>query len=423
MEIQKQQFVEAGHWMKVPLDRLPVYLHVVDTNFDGAVDGPEEFSHLYDEIMAGGDGQAGLVSIAGLMQQAPVPQPEALSGRTLKDVAELQPVWQGLGRIMAMRGVTAGTMAIQAALNEISERLSDYPKCHVGMVDGWFGAATEQAVKEFQAVHHELVATGKVDRLTLTRMDDVLARSRNIVVNEINEHENERSSGIGNGNSGKPVELTKLRGIFYGDRFGNRCALTFDDGPDPDTETVLDALRAYNIQGATFFVQGINAKRYPRILQRILDEGHVIGNHTYDHPDLRNLSVQAIEHQLRMCQDAVNDALGTEYVMTQMRPPYGALNEIVKSVLRAQNLALILWQVDSNDWRLENRRNLQNIISHVFAGYAPVTGGRGGLLLFHDIYNSTGEILPEILRRLKAEGVAITTVEALLNQKYAQAIA
>ena len=401
MEIQKQQFVEAGRWMKLPLDRLPEYLHVVDINFDGKVDDPDEFGRLYDEIIAGGDGQAGLVSVASLMRQTPVSQPEALAGRTLKDIAELKPVWQGLGRIIAMRGITAGTMAIQSALNEISESLPDYPKCHAGPADGWFGAMTEQAVKEFQAVHQELDSTGKVDQRTLNTLDEVLQRSRSIEVNAV-----------------QPVEPGKLRVISYGDRFGNNCALTFDDGPDPDTETVLDALKAQNLQGATFFVQGINAKRYPQILQRIVDEGHVIGNHTYDHPDLRKLSVQEVEHQLRMCQDAVNDALGTEYTMTQMRPPYGAFNDAVKGVLRAQNLALLLWQIDSNDWRRENRQNTQNIVANVFSGHAPVTGGRGGLLLFHDIHGSTGKILPAIVTRLKTEGLHITTVQALLDQKY-----
>lgn len=403
MEIQKQQFIEAGKWMKLPLDRLPDYLRVVDVNFDNKVNSPAEFSRLYDEIIAGGDGQAGIVSVASLMQQAPVPTPETLSGRQLKDVVELQPVWQGLGRIVAMRGVTAGTMAIQAALNEISESLSDYPKCHVGYADGWFGALTEKAVKEFQAVHQELDSTGKVDQLTLMKLDEVLKRGRIIEVNAV-----------------QAVEPGKLRVISYGDRFGSNCALTFDDGPDPDTESVLDALKAHHVQGATFFVQGINAKRYPRILQRIVDEGHVIGNHTYDHPDLRQLSVQEIEHQLRMCQDAVNDSLGTEYVMTQMRPPYGAFNDAVKGVLRAQKLALLLWQIDSNDWRRENRQNTQNIVANVFSGYAPITGGRGGLLLFHDIHGSTGQVLPDILQQLSAKGLTITTVEALLEQKYSQ---
>ncbi|MEB3210433.1 MAG: polysaccharide deacetylase family protein [Leptolyngbyaceae bacterium] len=401
MDIQKQQFVDAGKWMKLPVDRLPDYLKVADVNLDNHVNSPDEFGRLYDEVIAGGDGQAGLVAIASLMQQSTVSKPEALGARSLQDVVELQPIWQGLGRIIPMRGVTAGTMALQSALNEISEKLPDYPKCHVGAVDGWFGALTEQAVKEFQAVHQELESTGKVDQLTLKLLDAVLERSRSIQVNAV-----------------QPIEPEKLKVISYGDRFGTNCALTFDDGPDPDTEAVLDALKAHNIQGATFFVQGINARRYPRILQRIVDEGHVIGNHTYDHPDLRKLSVQDIEQQLRMCQDAVNNVLGTEYVMTQMRPPYGAFNDAVKGVLRAQKLALIMWQIDSNDWRLENRRNTQNIVANVFSGYAPVTGGRGGALLFHDIHGSTGQILPDILQRLTTEGLKITTVEALLQQKY-----
>ncbi|MEL6223550.1 MAG: polysaccharide deacetylase family protein [Cyanobacteria bacterium J06627_8] len=401
VDIQKQQFVDAGRWMKLPIDRLPDYLKVADVNFDNCVNSPDEFSRVYDEIIAGGDGQAGVVAIASLMQQATVPAPEPLEKRILRDVVELQPVWQGLGRIIAMRGLTAGTMAIQSALNEISENLSDYPKCHVGIVDGWFGAITERAVKEFQAVHQELDRTGKVDQLTLEKLDEVLKRSRTIEVNRVQD-----------------LEPGKLRVIAYGDRFGTNCALTFDDGPDPDTEAVLDALKAKHIQGATFFVQGINAKRYPQILQRIVDEGHVIGNHTYDHPDLRTLSVQAIEHQLRMCQDAVNDALGTEYMMTQMRPPYGAFNDVVKSVLRAQKLALILWQVDSNDWRRENRQHTQNIVANVFSGHASVTSGRGGVLLFHDIHGSTGQVLPEILRRLKTEGLTMATVEELLQKKY-----
>jgi len=401
VDIQKQQFVDAGRWMKLPIDRLPDYLKVADVNFDNCVNSPDEFSRVYDEIIAGGDGQAGVVAIASLMQQATVPAPEPLEKRILRDVVELQPVWQGLGRIIAMRGLTAGTMAIQSALNEISENLSDYPKCHVGIVDGWFGAITERAVKEFQAVHQELDRTGKVDQLTLEKLDEVLKRSRTIEVNRVQD-----------------LDPGKLRVIAYGDRFGTNCALTFDDGPDPDTEAVLDALKAKHIQGATFFVQGINAKRYPQILQRIVDEGHVIGNHTYDHPDLRTLSVQAIEHQLRMCQDAVNDALGTEYMMTQMRPPYGAFNDVVKSVLRAQKLALILWQVDSNDWRRENRQHTQNIVANVFSGHASITSGRGGVLLFHDIHGSTGQVLPEILRRLKTEGLTMATVEELLQKKY-----
>lgn len=401
MAIERAEFVEAGRWMMVPLDLLNEDLRSLDKNGSGTLHGPEEFAALYDKVLADGLGQAGLVSVSSTMRQAVVQESASLKGGTLRDVAELRPVWNGFGRIERARGVTAGTRAIQEALNEISAKLSDYPKTDVGAADGMFGPRTEAGVKAFQAVHRDLDTSGKVDQPTLEQLDAVLARARTIVVNPV-----------------EPVEPGRLQMITYNDRFGNDCVLTFDDGPDPDTNKVLDALSTGGVRGVTFFVQGINVRRYPAILRRIVEEGHVLGNHTYDHPDLRQLSESNIQQQLRRCQDAVDDALGRFSPMRQMRPPYGALNDRVRGVLRALNMAVLLWQVDSNDWRQENRRNPENIVRNVFGGSAPVTGGRGGLVLFHDIHPSTGTILPEILRRLKEAGLNHTTVQALLERKY-----
>ena len=401
MAIDRQRFIDAGQWMTIPRDRLSSDLRSADRNDDGTVESPEEFRLLHDRIAAEDDGQAALVALAGLMQQANVDNPADLNGRKLKDLPELQSVWQGLGRIVRLRGASAGTRAIQQALTEIADKLPDYPKCRVRPADGKFGRNTEAAVRAFQAVHHELDESGRVDSATLRQLDSVLARARTVRVNVP-----------------RPTDPGQLRMITYSDRFGSDCVLTFDDGPDPDTERVLDALAEGGIKGATFFVQGAMAKRHPRILQRTVSEGHVLGNHTYDHPDLRRLSVEKLERQFRMCQDAVNDALGRDSPMTQMRPPYGALNDRAKSVLRAQNLSVMLWQVDSNDWRPENKRNTRNIVTNVFGGSAPVTDGRGGLILFHDIHPTTGKIIPEIIRRLKAAGLRHTTAERLLKRKY-----
>lgn len=401
MAIEREAFVEAGRWMTIPVDRLRAELRTFDADGSGAISGVGEFAALYDGLAADGFGSAGPISVAGAMRQAPVADPAPLDDRALKDVPELQPVWGGLGRIERARGTTAGTRAVQQALNLISERLPDYPKAAVGAADGMFGGITEAGVKAFQAAHRDLDSSGKVDQATLKQLDDVLARARKIAVNDIGR-----------------VQPGVLRAITYNDRFGSECVLTFDDGPDVDTIMVLDALAEGAITGATFFVQGLNARRNPAILQRIVDENHVIGNHTYDHPDLRRLSVAKVERQLRMCQDAVEDALGREYPMKQMRPPYGAVNARVRSVLRALDLAMLLWQVDTNDWRRENRRNPQNILASIFGGAAPVTGGRGGLILFHDIHPSTGAILPDVIRRLREANLTHTTADALLARKY-----
>ncbi len=320
----------------------------------------------------------------------------------LKDVAELKDVWSGSSKIVRLAGINPGAKAIQEALNEISDKLSDYPRCHVGDADGKFGPKTEGAVKAFQSVNHGLEVTGEVDSSTLRKIEEALLRAQSIHVNEISHVTSDEH----------------MRMITYNDRFHKFCVLTFDDGPNGNTPHILDILKDKGIQGATFFVQGINIKTHPQILKRIVAEGHVIANHTYDHPDLRKLDAQKIEQQLNMCQDAVNEALGNEHPLKQMRPPYGAVNDKVKEVLRAHSFDVLLWQVDSNDWRKENQRNLENIVNNVFAGSAPVTDGRGGLILFHDIHKTTGEILPKIIDRLATEGMKVTTAQKLLDEKY-----
>lgn len=319
----------------------------------------------------------------------------------LKNTPELQTVWNCQGQISRSQGTNASTRAIQEALNEIADRLSNYPECHAGTADGIYGQRTELAIKAFQTVQG-LDATGEVDESTLKKLDEILAQAQSAEVNIPH-----------------PIDPGQLRMITYNDRFGKDCVLTFDDGPNQNTVKILDALKAANIHGVTFCVQGINVKRYPQVLQRVVDDGHVLANHTYDHPDLRKLTSQDVERQLQMCQDAVNSALGKEHPFRQMRPPYGALNDQVKDVLRALGLEVLLWQVDSNDWRPENRQNPEGTLHNVFGGNAPVTDGRGGLILFHDIHPSTGDIIPEVIKRLVSAGMKFTTAQALIDRKYA----
>ena len=401
MSLPKQAFVDAGQFMLIKQKELPTTLgHKIWPEND-AITSPEKFEVLYDSIMTRENPEALLETVSDLMIQVQVATSESLANRNLEQVSQLRAVNLGLGKIVSSPGISAGTKAIQEALNEIANKLPDFPKCYAGVADGKFGQKTENAIRSFQSVHDELSDTGKVDGKTLKMLDEVLTRARTINVNNISNIQHD----------------DVLRMIGNGDRFKNECVLTFDDGPDPDSLRVLDALKSANVKGATFFVQGINVKRYPHILRRMVEEGHVIGNHTFDHPNLTKKSAQEIEKQLNMCQGAVNDALGYDYPLKQMRPPYGALNDNVRGVLRTLGLDVMLWQIDTNDWRPENRKNPQKIIDNIFSGSAPVTR-LGGLILFHDIHPSTGEILPEVIRRLKSEGIRIATAQSLFEQKY-----
>jgi peptidoglycan/xylan/chitin deacetylase (PgdA/CDA1 family) len=204
--------------------------------------------------------------------------------------------------------------------------------------------------------------------------------------------------------------------IDYSDRFEGSCVLSFDDGPNENTMKVLDGLKKEEVRGAAFCVQGVNAKKYPWILRRIVDEGHTLVNHSYDHPRLAELGGRQIVQQLRMCQEAVNDALGKRYRLTQMRPPFGSLDRRVLAILHALDIEVLLWQVDPKDFLPENQRNPGSIVHTVFQ--RTVESGCGGLILLHDIHETTADIVSPIIRLLASSGMEFTTAKELLNRKY-----
>ena len=116
-------------------------------------------------------------------------------------------------------------------------------------------------------------------------------------------------------------------------------ALTFD-GPGKYTDRLLDELKARGVH-ATFFVVGQNAQRYTSTLKRMIDEGHVIGNHTMNHKNLTKLSESEALQQINDCADVVEKACGVRPYL--LRCPGGNVNDAVKKVLKDQHLALINW--------------------------------------------------------------------------------
>lgn len=184
---------------------------------------------------------------------------------------------------------------------------------------------------------------------------------------------------------------------------GKRIALTFDDGPHPVcTYRILDELRTRNIK-ATFFVIGINVKRYPWVLQQIMAEGHEIGNHTYSHSILSHLSNEKIEEEISRCQEVIKNTIG--YEISLFRPPYGAYRSNTREIAQQHHQKIILWSVDPRDWRVRDEEKVyQEVTSHV----------RGGsIILCHDGHPTTIRALPRILDTLTGEGYQFTTVSEL----------
>jgi peptidoglycan/xylan/chitin deacetylase (PgdA/CDA1 family) len=185
-----------------------------------------------------------------------------------------------------------------------------------------------------------------------------------------------------------------------------RCvALTFDDGPGPETGHVLDLLARHHAQ-ATFFLIGqqITATTAP-VVRRMAAEGQEIGNHTWDHPPLSELTKAGIRNELTRTEKLIQRVSGIRTKI--MRPPYGATGPRVEAETRREGLAQILWSVDTMDWR---DRNADVVLRRAAAAK------RGEIVLMHDIHPTTVQAVPRLLDRLDRKGFTYVTVSELLKR-------
>lgn len=178
-------------------------------------------------------------------------------------------------------------------------------------------------------------------------------------------------------------------------------SLTFDDGPDASiTPAVLDVLKKYRVK-ATFYVVGRRIAGNEHIVKRAFDEGHEIGNHSWDHPDLSTLSPEAVNSQLQQTQEAITSA-GVPAPQT-LRPPYGAVDPMVAA---HNDLAIVRWNVDPEDWR---NRDPAALTQHMVSQARP-----GAIMLLHDLYPETVAALGPTVQALKPH-YQFVTASQLLN--------
>lgn len=205
---------------------------------------------------------------------------------------------------------------------------------------------------------------------------------------------------------------------------GSKIALTFDDGPDPRvTPQILDTLREHHLR-ATFFVVGSQVEENPGLLRRIVQEGHTIGNHTYDHADMSRLSPGQMRSELQSTQKAVDDALGYHYKLALMRPPYGepyfdgaGALPAFRRVVRQQQTFPVVWTIDTQDYVMAGRPRgiVRNVVSQDEAGRRQ---DRDEVILMHDIHPQDAQALPAIIDHYEGSGRKFVGVDELLRDKY-----
>ena len=178
-------------------------------------------------------------------------------------------------------------------------------------------------------------------------------------------------------------------------------ALTLDDGPSGLTDGILDALRDRHAS-ATFFMLGRNAQNRPDTVRRVSAEGHQIGNHTWNHPDLTTLSDERIAAELQSTADLLRSLSGQP--VSTFRPPYGALND---RVLGVAGMPAILWSVDTRDWDGPSDADL--------LAYSVSAPRIGTIMLMHDIQAGTGRVMPQVLDGLLDRGFSLVTLSHLFD--------
>ncbi|HTD23799.1 MAG TPA: polysaccharide deacetylase family protein [Terriglobales bacterium] len=213
----------------------------------------------------------------------------------------------------------------------------------------------------------------------------------------------------------------------------NQVALTFDDGPDPNyTPKILDVLKQENAK-ATFFVIGAQAEKFPELTHRIYDEGHEIGNHTFTHPDISNISSFLMRLELNSTERLFEAKLGVKPLF--FRPPYSIdaepdTAEQVEPLRLTQEMGYITVgaKVDPNDWRTTPRRTPEDLAADVIQ---QITQPRlsctqvpcANIVLLHDgggNREATVRALPIMIRELRAHGFEIVPVAQLIGKTRAE---
>ena len=211
----------------------------------------------------------------------------------------------------------------------------------------------------------------------------------------------------------------------------DEVALTFDDGPDPKwTPKILDVLKAKNVKG-TFMMIGSEAQDQVSLMRRVLREGHEIGNHTYTHPDISEISPRQLDIELQLTERLFASKLGVQPLY--FRPPYSIdqepdTDDQAAPVERIQQdgYTIIGDKIDTDDWNEHPRKSPEEIRDSVLAQLKVMKTApqfRGSIILLHDgggDRSATVAALPMLIDALRAHGYKIVPVSALMGKTTAE---
>ena len=200
--------------------------------------------------------------------------------------------------------------------------------------------------------------------------------------------------------------------IWRGKTNSKAIALTFDDGPSEDTESVLDVLREYDVK-ATFFMIGSQVERLPDVARRVVREGHQIGNHSLSHSIYLYQAPSATKRELEESQQVIARVTGV--TPTVARPPCGVRTPVYFATARRLGLKTIQWTVTGFDWKPISAKEIaENVLKEVLPG---------SIVLLHDGDDTlksnrveTTRALPLIIEGVRSKNLKITALKELCGE-------
>jgi len=187
--------------------------------------------------------------------------------------------------------------------------------------------------------------------------------------------------------------LTHKLGKIY----SQSILFTFDDGPDQTiTPQIIDILTEYRVC-AVFFVVGAKADKYPHLVEQIIESGHIIGNHTYHHPNT-HISFRDLLREIKKCQDIINSICGVNPVL--FRPPRGIVSHQMLLGACLYNLRTVLWSNEGGEWGYASEDDEDTIGSRLSSSLRPQD-----IVLLHDNNHKVPNILKNVLRSSHSRNV------------------
>ena len=201
--------------------------------------------------------------------------------------------------------------------------------------------------------------------------------------------------------------LRNFDALYVGDTNKKEIYITFDAGfENGNTERILDALKKHGVK-ATFFLVGNYFETQPKLVKRMAEEGHTIGNHTYSHPDMSKIGdIQSFQTELQKNEALYRDILGSE-MPKLYRPPQGKFCEENLKMAQQLGYSTVFWSLAYVDWYTDDQPTPEQAFSKLLPRIHP-----GAVVLLHSTSSTNAEILDELLTKWEETGYSFGDLEA-----------